>query len=879
MSGYDVKASETKWQDWWEKEGIYHFDFDSDKTPYSIDNPPRYASGPLHAGHAVHYTHIDFAARYHRMKGYNVYFPLCFDVNGMPIEVNVEKKYNIKMRETDRHEFIKLCRDFANTNIGEMTRQFKILGESMDPTIYYQTDAEYYRRVTQVSFIKLFNKGMIYKGEFPINFCTRCSTALAESEVEYQTRMTKLNYINFELVETGEKMLIATTRPELLCTCHMVAVNPEDPRADQLMGKMIKTPIFGKEVRILPDENVDLEFGTGLVMVCSIGDKDDLEWIRRYDLQIERGIDEEGRMTEVAGKYAGMDTKEARNAIIQDMKDQGILVKQEDLEQNVGSCWRCKSPIEYLVAPQWFLKTLDFREEVLARSNEIDWFPKYMKIRLEEWVNSLSWDWVLSRQRYFATPIPIWECVSCNKAFVPREEDCYIDPTIDKPPVEVCDGCGGPIKGSEEVFDTWMDSSLTPLYNAFWQRDDEKFDKLWPMSLRPQSHDIIRTWAFYSILRSHLLVDSKPWDEIMMGGFILAEDGTPMHASKGNAIDPLKVLDEYGADALRYYAATCALGKDNAFRTTDVKRGRQLITKMWNIQNLCAKGYKDKVQEIQGKGPDDVELRPVDRWILDKYSRLVKESTDHCDNYRFEKTMTALVDFLWHDLADNYLEMVKYRIYAEKDTGLVYTLYNIGLGICKLMATFQPHITEEIYQQNFREVEGEKSIHITSWPEPILEDETIGKKGDLVKEVVAGIRRWKSDNGIGLNKPLSKVTVALEDPSLIEDSLEDIKMTSTAQEIELVRELDLEEQVVKIDPEFSKIGPEFKADAQKVIQAIKGMDLETLKAGIDSGAVKISLDGSEKELAPDYFKVITKMLPAGGGDVIKAGDSDIFIKQ
>jgi valyl-tRNA synthetase len=523
---YDPKTVEKKWQDWWEAEGIYHYDFDSSKPTYSIDNPPRYASGPLHAGHAVHYTHIDFAARYHRMKGLNVFFPLCFDVNGMPIEVNVEKKFDIHMRDTDRQEFIKMCREFAQGNIGEMTRQFKILGESMDPTIYYQTDAEYYRRVTQVSFIKLFNKGLVYKGEFPINWCTRCGTALAESEVEYRTRMTKLNYINFTMVESGEKILIATTRPELLCTCHIVAVHPDDPRSDFLSGRMIRTPIYDKEVRVMPDDAVLADFGTGIVMVCSIGDKDDLEWIRRYDLQIEKGIDENGKMTEVAGKYQGMSTDEAKQAIIQDMKDQGILVKQEDLEQNVGCCWRCKSPIEFLVAPQWFLKTLDFKEEVLARSDEIKWFPQFMKIRLEEWVNSLSWDWVLSRQRYFATPIPVWECISCNKAFVPKEEDCYIDPTVDDPPVLECDGCGGPVKGCDEVFDTWMDSSLTPLFNSFWQRDDEKFSKLWPMSMRPQSHDIIRTWAFYTILRSHLLVDSKPWEEIMMGGFILAEDGT-----------------------------------------------------------------------------------------------------------------------------------------------------------------------------------------------------------------------------------------------------------------------------------------------------------------------------------------------------------------
>jgi len=881
MSNYDPKPVEKKWQDWWEQEKIYHYDFDSDAPTYSIDNPPRYASGPLHAGHAVHYTHIDFAARYHRMKGMNVFFPLCFDVNGMPIEVNVEKKFDIHMREYDRQEFIKLCREFAEANIGEMTRQFKILGESMDPSIYYQTDAEYYRQITQKSFIRLFNKGLVYKGEFPINWCTRCGTALAESEVEYQTRMTKLNYVNFEMVETGEKILIATTRPELLSTCHMVAIHPDDPRADFLAGKMIRTPIYGKEVRVLPDDNVLLEFGTGVVMVCSIGDKDDLEWIRRYELQIERGIDENGKMTEVAGKYQGMDTTEAKAAIIQDMKDQGILVKQEDLEQNVGSCWRCKSPIEYLVAPQWFLKTLEFKEEVLARSDELKWFPQFMKVRLEEWVNSLSWDWVLSRQRYFATPIPVWECVSCDKAFVPKEEDCYIDPTIDDPPVEVCDGCGGPIKGSEEVFDTWMDSSLTPLFNSFWLRDDKKFEKLWPMSLRPQSHDIIRTWAFYTILRSHLLVDSKPWDEIMMGGFILAEDGTPMHASKGNAIDPLAVLEEYGADALRYYAATCALGIDNAFRTMDVKRGRQLITKFYNIQKLIASSFEGAdIDAIKSKKPEDVSLGYVDKWILNKYSEVVRDYHEYNDNYKFDKAARILVDFLWHDLADNYLEMVKYRVYAGNDEALAYTLYNVGLGTTKLLAMYQPHVTEEVYQEWYKKYEGTKSVHITKYPEPVLFDTDAAAKGEVVKDITAAVRRWKSDNGIGLNAPLTKmVLVSAEHRDTLEAAKDDIAHTTNAQEMAVQTDLEMVETVESVQPEFAKLGPAFKQQAQEIADAVKGMDKDALVKGIEAGGVEVSTSTGPVTLTPEFFKVVTSKSPKGEGEVVDANGVSIFIQK
>jgi valyl-tRNA synthetase len=818
----DQKALEQKWQDYWELEKLYHFDFDSDKPIYSIDNPPRYASGPLHVGHAVHYTHIDFAARYKRMQGFNVFFPLCFDVNGMPIEVNVEKKYKIKMVEYDRQKFIKLCREFAEGNIGEMTRQFKILGECMDPSIYYQTDAEYYRRLTQISFIKLFHEDIIYKGERPINWCPRCGTALADAEVEYKDRTTKLNYIKFNLSDTGEDIIIATTRPELLCTCHMVAVNPDDPRADELSGKLIKTPLYNKEVRILPDDAVMPEFGTGIVMVCSIGDKDDLEWIARYDLPFEKGIDQHGRMTEVAGKYVGMEIMEARQAIIQDLKDAGLLVKQESLDQEVGSCWRCSTPIEFLVTPQWFLKTLDFKDEVLRIADEIDWYPQYMKTRLIEWVNSLSWDWVISRQRYFATPIPLWECTNCDHVIVASEDMCYIDPTINPPPVDKCPECGGKeFSGCPDVFDTWMDSSISPLFNTFWERDSNKFNKLFPMSMRPQSHDIIRTWAFYTILRSHLLLDSKPWSEIMMGGFILAPDGTPMHASRNNVIDPLEVLDKYGADAIRYYAASCALGKDNAFRWKDVTEGVRFTRKLWNVEKLMCINFNTL-------NPDELEiskfkndLHDIDKWLLTKYSILVKDATEYMNNFQFDKTRKIVVEFIWHELADHYLELVKHRIYDPEDKIINCIMYHVGLGLTKLMAPLLPHITEEIYQTFYRTIDNNRSIHTTLWPEPLYEDGQGVMDGEIVKEIIRSIRHWKSEHGIPLNSEIQYVGVVSQRfVSLIERNRADITSTIKAKSIEMVSNSETEIKPNAVKPVYSALGPEFKGASKEIISKL-----------------------------------------------------------
>jgi valyl-tRNA synthetase len=863
---------EKKWQDWWDENEIYRFDPKSEKPVYSIDNPPRYASGGLHVGHAVHYTHIDFAARYKRLRGYNVFFPLCFDTNGIPIEERVERKLGITRKDIDRQEFIKLCREFANSNIAEMTRQFKILGETMDPSIYYQTDAEYYRRLTQVSFIELFHKGLIYKGEHPVNWCPRCMTALADAEVEYQDRKTQLNYIKFKISDSDEDVIIATTRPELLCTCQLVAINPRDERAGELAGKILLTPIYKRQVEIVEDDKVLSEFGTGIVMICSIGDKDDLEWIFRYGLNIEKGIDEYGQMTEAAGKYKGMTIKEAKEAIIKDMKEQELLIEQEELDQSVGSCWRCKTPIEFLQVPQWFLKLLDFKKDVLRIADEIKWFPEFMKIRLQDWVNSLTWDWVISRQRYFATPIPIWECVKCDGVVVAKEEQCYVDPTVDPPPVEKCPKCGGELKGCEDVFDTWMDSSISPLFNTFWKRDDEMFNKLYPMSLRPQAQDIIRTWAFYTIVREHLLVDQKPWDDIMIGAYILAEDGTPMHASKGNAIDPIEVLENYGTDAMRYYAATCALGMDNPFRMRDIKRGVRLCTKLWNVETFISTALGDK------KEFDKSKVSCVDKWILSRYSRVLGQVTEYMDEYQFDKAMKGIENFLWHEFADHYIEMVKHRVYDQKDEGALYTIYTIGLGLTKILATFLPHITEEIYQTYFKQMDGKKSLHLSDWPDKMMYEDEAVLKGELARDVIALLRNWKSDKGLPLNSDVSSLEIVAQDKKdLFTEIKDDIANTIRAKEIQILEKLEIKEVPVAIKPIFAKLGPKFRYKMGEITEKLKTADPEEAFSALQGKGYEITLKNGDKILITRDLVEIEKSTKVHGREMDTLSLDDITV--
>jgi valyl-tRNA synthetase len=871
MAQYDWREAEPKWQAKWKEWQIYRFDPSSKEKIFSIDNPPRYASGALHLGHAYGYTVIDFAARYKRLRGFNVFFPLCFDVNGTPVEVRVEKVKGIKASDVPRQEFIRMCSEFAEKYIGEMTKQFEILGESMDPSIYYQTDAIYYRKLTQVSFIRMFEKGLVYKGHFPINWCTRCGTALADAEVNHEPRKTKLNYIRFHETGTDNEVMIATSRPELLCTCLLVAVHPDDASKSSLLGKELSVPLFDRKVKVISDPKVDPSFGTGTVMICSIGDKDDLEWIMKYGLQLEKGIDETGKMTSLSGKYAGMTVTEARKAVIVDLKSAGLLVKQEDLDQNIGVCWRCNTPVEFLKVPQWFIRSVQFKDQVLDMVDRIVWKPEFMKTRIIDWVNSLAWDWVVSRQRYFATAIPLWECDECGKVILADEQDCYVDPTVTRPKVERCETCGGRYVGSTDVFDTWMDSSISPLYNAFWERDETLFKRLYPMTVRTQSHDIIRTWAYYTILREMLLTGEKPWAEVMIHGFIMAPDGRPMHASTGNVIDPMPILEKYGGDAMRYYASTCALGMDHAFKEQELVRGTRLATKTWNVMRLVGSACKTRPSR-----PGN--CHPLDLWMLSIFGELVREVERYNEEYQFDRSMALIQDFLWHEFADHYIELVKHRAYSDKDDGARYVLYTVGLGLLKMISVFLPHVAEDAYQTVFKEHEKSVSIHVSGWPAAPERDEQAEKRGESIKEIVASVRAWKSSKGMSLNSEIARVEiVGPEADRLVSGSEDDIKQTLKSRELETRKVIALKESIARIKPIHSKLGPTFRKDAKEIAEKLSSA------SGTDIGPSGMEMklaDGRTISIAQEYFEVEKKITSDKGAlEHLSAGGLSILVYQ
>jgi valyl-tRNA synthetase len=841
---------EKKFRDKWDEWGIYKFCWESNKPVYSIDVPPRYADGSLHIGHATHYTKMDFLARYKRMREYRVFFPMCADVNGMPIEISVEKKFGVNRKNTPKDELIDMCTRFATENIKRMIEQYEMLGLSLDKSQFYRTDSKEYRSITQYSFLELLKWGLIYRHKHPVLWCPSCETALASADVEYEDRETTLNWIEFRVAETKEKIEIATTRPELICACQAVGINPHDTEKEWLIGKHVITPIFNKEITVITDEKIDPKFGSGIVMICSIGDKEDLEWIYKHRLNLEQAIDKEGRLTETAGKYSGLSVADGRKAILEDLEKSGLISKVESIKQSIGLCWRCHSPVEFLQIPQWFIKTLDFKNEILNISDGLKWHPPYMKVRLENWVNSLAWDWVISRQRYFATPIPIWECIDCGEIIPAEEEMIYVDPTRDDPPVDKCPKCGGKLKGSEEVFDTWMDSSMTALYNCYWHRDESKFKLLYPMSLRPQSHDIIRNWAMYTILKTFLMTGDKPWEEIMVDGFVLAPDGRPMHSSWGNVVDPAPIVEEYGADSFRFWAAKAPIGKDTAFQFKEVSHGSKLLKKLDNIQRFIQINLESKATRPE-------EIHPIDAWIISRFNLAIGEITASIEKFDFALALEKAENFVWHEFADHYLELVKPRLRERKDISSKWTLYELGFSIIKLFAPFFCFWTEKVYQDFYRKFEKEKSIHLSSWPAEIEVGSADFEAGELAKDIVSKIRSWKNRNGIPLNSPIEEVVIVSgKHAQKVRKVAKDIADSMSINQIEISEKGDdLREVVGKVKPDYKKIGLEFREKSKKILEEMQKTPPEEIYRDTEErGKWKVRVDNEQVEIGKDKIE-------------------------
>ena len=755
---YNYKDAEEKWINYWIDEGIYKFDVnDNKKEIYSIDTPPPTVSGKMHLGHAFSYAQQDFVVRFQRMLGKNVFYPFGTDNNGVATERLIEKMRNIKARNMDREEFRKLCMETLDKELRpKYIADWKRIGMSCDWNIFYDTIDEHSRKISQRSFIQLYKAGREYRKDAPAMWCPECETGISQVECQDKELDSFFNDIVFKVGD--EELIIATTRPELLPACVAVFYHPTDKRYQKLKGKKAKVPLFDFEVPILPDARADPEKGTGIVMCCTFGDQTDMEWQKAHNLPIKVAITQDGKMTSIAGKYEGMSIQTARKMMIEDMKDLRLLLSQEPIKHAVNVHERCGTEVEYLKTKQWFIKYLDLKKEMLKWGKKLKWYPDHMRSRYDHWVKGLQWDWLISRQRYFGVPFPVWYCKKCDESILAREEDLPVDPLKDKPAIEKCPKCGcEEFIPEKDILDTWATSSLTPQLSI--ELMPEKWQKrLYPMSLRPQAHDIITFWLFNTVVKSQLHNNLNPWQDVMISGHAQDPHGKKMSKSKGNVIEPQEVIQKYGADCLRFWAAGSKLGDDLPFQEKDLVTGQKFITKLWNASKFA-------FMHLQDYDCEKPKLEIADKWILLKLSMIIKESTESFKKYEYARTKSDVENFFWHTFCDNYLEVVKDRLYnpdkrgKEERKSAQYGLYHSLAAILKMMAPVMPFVTEEIYHLYYAKKENTKSIHISKWPDLNIVDKKAEKIGDVIINAVQDVRRAKAEKNISLKSPVKKLLI------------------------------------------------------------------------------------------------------------------------
>lgn len=698
----------------WESDDTYNFSVESDKSPFVIDTPPPYPSGkPWHIGAAAHYAQIDMIARFARMSGQNVLFPIGIDRNGLPVEIYTEKKYKIRMRKMERERFLDLCKVALDDLEAEMIRIMKDMGLSCNFDQYYRTDSDEFRSLTQNTFIDLWKRRLVYLATRPNNFCADCGTTIADAEIVYEDLPTKLAYMYFKVRETTEKIVIASTRPELLFACQCVIVNPQDERYVKFHGKYVEIPIFRREVKVLPHHSAKQEFGSGAVMVCSYGDQNDVQVFRELSLSEIVAINPNGITTAAAGPYSNLTLKEARAKIIEDLNSAGFLEKVEDILHRTPLCERSKTPIEIIPLEDYYLKQIEFIPKLKSLAEKMNFYPPMHKQILINWLNSITIDWPISRRRFYGTEIPVWYCNNCRTPNIPDSTltDRYYRPWKERPPFEKCMACNcTDFTGEDRIFDTWMDSSITPLFITKYKRDQKFHKYTYPTTIRPQAKDIIRTWLHYSMLRCFQLTDKMPWSRAWIMGFGVDERGEKMSKSKGNVIDPFPIIHQYGADAFRLWSASEGnLGYDFRCSEQRIAGSKNFLSKLWNIGRFISSF------DVPTGAP--AELFITDRWIVSELSRLVEQCKAGYSNLNFFVPSNAIREFTRNLFAAHYIEMVKARAYEkEKSIGhksATFTLHRCLSTILLLLAPICPYITEELWTKIYSTA----SIHTEHLPE------------------------------------------------------------------------------------------------------------------------------------------------------------------
>jgi valyl-tRNA synthetase len=759
----------------WKKADKFSFNPKTKKKIYSIDTPPPYINSPIHMGHAVTYCFMDFFARYRRMKGFEVLFPLGLDRNGLPIEMAAEKKFKVSPFEVGREKFVEYCEKLLSEASAESIDSFAKLGISFSSYkegkaigSVYNTDSPEYRVITQSTFIDLYKKGLIYEDSRINNWDPKLRTTIADSEIDYEDIQSNFNDIKWKVKETGEEIVIGTTRPELICTCGMVVFNPEDKRYKKLQGKTAISPIFGKEIPIKAHPVAQIDKGTGLVMMCSAGDLSDIQFFREMGLTPQIAINQDGRMNEKAGVLQGLKVKEAREKIVELLKEKGLLVKQEKITHRTPISERSKAEIEFIEMPEFYLKQLDMKDKIRKVSKDINFYPEKSKKILDDWIDSIAIDWPISRRRYYATSIPLWYSENLI-AIAPK--GIYVEPWRQSPPKgsEVIDKNTKKSLGTIEkfkdkkwvgeirVFDTWFDSSISELNMLKYQIDDEFFKKAYPATLRPQGKEIVRTWLYYTILRGYLETGKACFKDAWIHQHILDASGRKMSKSLGNVIDPQDILKDEGAEALRLWAATEGdLSKtDLACSRDKIKGEKKSLNKLLNASKFVL------MFEKPSKKP---KLTTLDNLFVNYMEGLTKRCDEQYEIYDFNHPAQELRSFLWDTFASNYVELVKNRAYneetlftKEESDSAKYTLHFLLERMLQLLYPVIPQITSLIASEMGTE------LLTSSWPKMKETDFDIDSKTiERIAEFNGMVWKAKKDAGISLREPINGIKIPSE---------------------------------------------------------------------------------------------------------------------
>jgi valyl-tRNA synthetase len=798
-----LEGLEAKWIARWEETGVYRFDRSRPREEvFSIDTPPPTVSGSLHVGHVFSFTHTDLVARFQRMRGKAVFYPMGWDDNGLPTERRVQNYYGVRCDPSlpydpsftppeqpakppisvSRPNFIELCARLTLEDEKAFERLWKYLGLSVDWSMTYATIGIRAQRVSQLAFLHLLQRGLAYQVEAPTLWDVDFKTAVAQAELEDREVPGAFHRIRFGSVE------IETTRPELIPACVALVAHPDDERYKPLFGKEVVTPLFGVRVPVKAHTLADPEKGSGIAMICTFGDITDVTWWRELNLPVRAIIQADGTLRPVTwgvdgwestdaeraqrlyDTIAGLSASKARVKLVEQLKESGDLIGEpRPITHAVKFYEKGDRPLEIVTSRQWFFKTIEFREALLARGRELRWHPEYMRARYENWVNGLNGDWCVSRQRFFGVPFPVWYPISDlgrvdhQHPIRSAEDRLPIDPSTDVPPGYRPDqrGVPGGFTGDPDVMDTWATSSLSPQLVCGWPDDEDLFRRTFPMDMRPQAHDIIRTWLFSSVLRAHLEHDSLPWWNAAISGFVTDPDRKKMSKSKGNVVTPLALLEEHGSDGVRYWAASGRPGTDTMFDTNQMRVGRRLAIKILNASKFA-------LSSAEPKAPINV---PVDRAMMRNLAALVDEATAAFEEYDYARVLQRTESFFWR-FCDDYLELVKGRRYGEQGpeaAGSANSALTAALSVMlRLFAPFLVFVTDEVWSWW-----QPGSIHQAPWPtssellSQLADHSEATRQGDerayqWATDLLFEVRKQRSEAKQPLKIPIARVTVKAE---------------------------------------------------------------------------------------------------------------------